>query len=330
MALKFVLWMLVILASLHSISSHGSARHLKEIVLGRCWDFQRQKTSEVTPKNCSKLWETFHNAFAFKDPCATNFSDYEPFFDEVGMDIVKRDKSLFWSGTYKEAHEYSDFNSRLTTLEDTMAGWMMNGLTWCGSKNKSSDGINYDSCPNCSHFKAFWGLASRRFAEKASGISHVLVNGSRLINGTPAAYSRTNFFGSMELPNLNKSNVIELKILVVHNIGGPVLEVCGNGSIKEMEEDANKRGIKTTCLDDPSQIQHLLCADFPESRVCRFLRSATRSVTKSVSCGSWKLVAILMISITGAVLLVAIIGLIYVSSKKKNPISFKYRQHIQE
>ena len=40
--------------------------------------------------------------------------------------------------------------------------WMMNGLTWCGSKNKSSDGINYDSCPNCSHFKAFWGLASRR------------------------------------------------------------------------------------------------------------------------------------------------------------------------
>ena len=31
------------------------------------------------------------------------------------------------------------------------------------------------------------------------------------------------FFGSMELPNLNKSNVIELKILVVHNIGGPIL-----------------------------------------------------------------------------------------------------------
>lgn len=84
--------MLVILASLHSISSHGSARHLKEIVLGRCWDFQRQKKSEVNPKNCSKLWETFHNAFAFKDPCATNFSDYEPFFDEVGMDIVKKDK----------------------------------------------------------------------------------------------------------------------------------------------------------------------------------------------------------------------------------------------
>ena len=92
MAMKIVLWMLVILVSLHSISSHGSARYLKEIVLGRCWDFQRQKTSEVTPKNCSKLWETFHNAFAFKDPCATNFSDYEPFLDEVGMDIVKRDK----------------------------------------------------------------------------------------------------------------------------------------------------------------------------------------------------------------------------------------------
>ncbi|XP_022779187.1 ADP-ribosyl cyclase/cyclic ADP-ribose hydrolase-like isoform X2 [Stylophora pistillata] len=284
MALKIALWLLVVLASLHSTSSLGSDRHLKEIVLGRCWDFQRQKVYAVNAKNCSQLWETFSKAFAYKDPCATNFSDYEPFFDEVGMDIVKMNKSLFWSGTYKEAHMYSDFDFRLTTLEDTMAGWMMNNLTWCGSQNKSSDGINYTSCPSCDDWP-FWGLASKRFAEKANGIVRVLVNGSRSINGTPAAYSKKSFFGRLELPNLNKSKVIKLLILVVHNIGGPVLEVCGNGSIKEMENDAKKRGIQTTCHDNPAEIQHLLCADFPNSRECQFLASGARNATKSVSCG---------------------------------------------
>lgn len=40
--------------------------------------------------------------------------------------------------------------------------WMMNGLIWCGLKNKLFDGINYDFCLNCSYFKVFWGLVLRR------------------------------------------------------------------------------------------------------------------------------------------------------------------------
>lgn len=31
-------------------------------------------------------------------------------------------QSLFWSGTYKVAHVYSDSGDRYTTLEDTLAG----------------------------------------------------------------------------------------------------------------------------------------------------------------------------------------------------------------
>ena len=79
-------------ASISLAHSQGSTKHLKDIVLGRCWDFQRQKVREEATKNCSKIWETFYKAFAYKDPCNTTFKDYWPYFDEIGMDIVKPNK----------------------------------------------------------------------------------------------------------------------------------------------------------------------------------------------------------------------------------------------
>ena len=71
--------------------SQGSTPHLKDIFVGRCWEFQ-QKKREVSGKNCTKIWEIFHTAFAYKNPCNTSFQDYKPYFDEVGMDIVKPNK----------------------------------------------------------------------------------------------------------------------------------------------------------------------------------------------------------------------------------------------
>ncbi|KAL9964495.1 hypothetical protein ACROYT_G028144 [Oculina patagonica] len=163
MAQTVALSLLVIFGSVSLTYSYGSTKHLKDIVLGRCWDFQRQKVREGSAKNCSKIWETFYSAFAGKDPCNTSFADYAPYFDEVGMDIVKPNKSLFWSGTYKEAHLFSDFDARFTTLEDTMAGWIVNNLTWCGAQTNTTDGINYSSCPkDCDYWTPFWGLASTR------------------------------------------------------------------------------------------------------------------------------------------------------------------------
>lgn len=92
MALVVALWILLASGSFSPTYSYGSTKHLKEIVLGRCWDFQRQKKLEISAKNCSKIWEAFHAAFAYKDPCKTDFSDYAPYFDEVSMEIVKPNK----------------------------------------------------------------------------------------------------------------------------------------------------------------------------------------------------------------------------------------------
>lgn len=84
-------------ASVTLAYSYGSTKHLKDIVLGRCWDFQRQKVQEEARTNCSKIWDTFYTAFAYKDPCNTTFEDYKPYFDEIGMDIVKPNKVSAWT-----------------------------------------------------------------------------------------------------------------------------------------------------------------------------------------------------------------------------------------
>lgn len=94
MAQSIALSLLVIFGFVSLTYSYGSTKHLKDIVLGRCWDFQRQKVREGSAKNCSKIWETFYSAFAGKDPCNTSFADYAPYFDEVGMDIVKPNKVI--------------------------------------------------------------------------------------------------------------------------------------------------------------------------------------------------------------------------------------------
>ena len=91
---QVVLLYLITVSNLVSLTvSKGSTTHLREIVTGRCWDYQRLKSHEVT-KNCSKIWGIFSKAFAYKDPCSVSFADYKPYFDEVGMDIVKPNKVI--------------------------------------------------------------------------------------------------------------------------------------------------------------------------------------------------------------------------------------------
>lgn len=315
MAQAVPLCLAVVLCLVSLISGKGSTPHLKDIVLGRCWDFQVQKQHAVSAKNCSKIWELFYTAFAYKDPCDTTFADYKPYFDEVGMDIVLPNKSLFWSGTYKEAHVFSDFDSRYTTLEDTMAGWIVNGLTWCGDQSNSSDGINYSSCPSCDYFTPFWGQASSRFAAKASGIVRVMVNGTRVNNsGYPVpAYRKDSYFGQFELPNLRVEAITKLLILVVHSIDGPYLESCGNGSIEQLQNDARHRGINATCYDDPDDVEHLLCADHPMSRACLFFKNNMRKMTKTIhvsDCNVWKILGITMSAIVALCLIAAVVGII--------------------
>ena len=81
------LFLLLSITAHPSVQDRGTTPRIKEIVVGRCYDYQYKKIglNSTTWKNCSKIWDTFHGAFAYKNPCKLTFDDYKPYFEEVGM-----------------------------------------------------------------------------------------------------------------------------------------------------------------------------------------------------------------------------------------------------
>ena len=83
----------------------GTTKHLKEIFLGRCWDFQKWKLQEEK-KDCDNLWRLFSKSFAFKDSCKLTGKDYEEYFVAA---IGKRiDKVNIWFSSFVLSSFISD------------------------------------------------------------------------------------------------------------------------------------------------------------------------------------------------------------------------------
>ncbi|XP_070538266.1 ADP-ribosyl cyclase/cyclic ADP-ribose hydrolase-like [Ptychodera flava] len=172
-----------------------------------------------TGKNCDDLWNTFHDSFAYKDPCI-NESDYTEYFNKA-KHYTRKDKTLFYSGVqpYEESHKDP---IPYTTLENTLIGNMLDKVdTWCGKYD--DQGINYVQCPDRNYCMrplstakcAFWIKASIEFAQLATGQVQVLLDGAKK-NGDPA-YDSDSFFSRYELPHLNTEKVTMVNILVMYS-----------------------------------------------------------------------------------------------------------------
>ena len=87
-----------------SVAGQGSTPKIKEIVLGRCYEYQLNTIGPEADnwKDCNEIWEAFHQAFAYKNPCTLAFDDYQPFFDATGMQeltkVRKTDNCLVEEG----------------------------------------------------------------------------------------------------------------------------------------------------------------------------------------------------------------------------------------
>ncbi|ESO89787.1 hypothetical protein LOTGIDRAFT_218611 [Lottia gigantea] len=248
----------------------GTTLHLKEIFIGRCWDYKEIKHKEFplrTDVNCNDLWNDFYKAFSYQAPCDVAMEHYKEYIDLASQNVPEN-KGMFWSGTYDIAHEYAEAGKRFVTLEDTMIGFLANSLIWCGS---GSTGANFTRCPSWTDCplessESFWASASREFASSVNGDVYLMLDGSRK---DKPAYSKDSFFSKYELPALE--NVNKIVIIVKHNLDGPIKETCSNGSIIDLQEDILNRGFVFNCLDDPAAIIHLLCADDPEARECKMV-----------------------------------------------------------
>ncbi|XP_035424886.1 ADP-ribosyl cyclase/cyclic ADP-ribose hydrolase 1 isoform X1 [Cygnus atratus] len=251
----------------------GTTRSLREIVLGRCYSYLAERHPALgRDTDCLKIWESFKYAFIYKNPCNTTAEDYQPLMELAGHPIPCN-KSLFWSKTNDLAHRYTKSSHNLLTLEDSLLGYMFDGVSWCG--DPSAPGINYESCPKRSECESnpvsvFWKMASKRFAEAACGVVQVMLNGSI----EAGAFRSSSIFGSIEVFNLNPNKVSEIQIWLMHDIGGPQSESCSGHSIQRLKRILEERNFTITCEDNYRPVQLLQCVRNPDHQDCRLCPSS--------------------------------------------------------
>ncbi|XP_070804910.1 ADP-ribosyl cyclase/cyclic ADP-ribose hydrolase 1-like [Pituophis catenifer annectens] len=244
----------------------GTTEHLVEIVLGRCYNFITTINSELRNKDCLRVWKLFEQAFLYKDPCSMTKEDYQPLMD-LARYSIPCNKSLFWSKTYDLAHHYTKTNHDFLTLEDTLLGYIADGITWCG--NPSDSGVNYESCPKWTECEnnpssVYWKLASKMFAETSCGTVQVMLNGSTVTG----AFRKSSIFGSVEIVNLNPEKVSKMQIWLMHDIGGLQRESCTGHSIAQLREILENRNISVSCEDNYRPAQLLQCTRNPNHTAC--------------------------------------------------------------
>ncbi|NXT85503.1 CD38 hydrolase, partial [Zapornia atra] len=245
----------------------GTTKNLQEIILGRCYNYVTARYPELRDKDCLKIWESLKHAFIYKNPCNSTSEDYQPLMELVHHPIPC-DKSLFWSKTYDLVHRFTKCNQNFLTLEDTLLGYMADGVSWCG--DPSAPGINYESCPKQSEcenntMSVFWKTASKMFAELACGVVQVMLNGSF----EAGAFRNNSIFGSIEVFNLNPDKVSTVHIWLMQDIGGPRSESCSGPSIAKLKNILEGSNFKNTCEDNYRPVQLLQCVNNPDHTDCR-------------------------------------------------------------
>lgn len=82
-----------------NLVSCGTTPNIKEIIIGRCYDFQETQSNGKNPLlsvdvDCEELWEVFNNTIAYQDPCNITVETYEELFDIMNNGVHIRDKVM--------------------------------------------------------------------------------------------------------------------------------------------------------------------------------------------------------------------------------------------
>lgn len=231
--------------------------YIQEVFVGKC--YQRNPTGV----NCTDLWVAF-SAAASMNNWALNDTYYDPFFSVANFSTPVN-QILFWSGNQAFAMAIANNGQAFTTIESTSTGYVLNGLSWCGTPANQFDYTNNCLYPrNATYYgtQGVWARASQFFARSATGAITILLQPNRLNynSGPYMAYRNTSVFYLVELPNINIAQVTSVTILLLANKTLAPGEVCGNGSLATLQTDIQaKFQFAATCIDDPKQIYNILC-----------------------------------------------------------------------
>ncbi|KAK7482705.1 hypothetical protein BaRGS_00026003 [Batillaria attramentaria] len=239
-------WLLIFFPAMPSASADDvmATRNLREIFIGRCWDYRNVRYKNLLPDvsvSCVKLWKLFSRSFAYKDPCSVTMEDYEDYIAAAKQPIT-RDKAIFWEQVKDLVHDYTNYGTKYFALRDTLIGYISGDL----------------------------------FAESASGRVLVMLKGSdpdkpayvadRLYPSSAFLVIRP--FPSYELPNLALKKVTAVQVLLTYSPGGQHSEKCDTGSLVDLKNDVTDRGIVFSCIQDPKDVKHLQCAEDADNPEC--------------------------------------------------------------
>ncbi|XP_029004409.1 ADP-ribosyl cyclase/cyclic ADP-ribose hydrolase 1-like [Betta splendens] len=212
----------------------GKKKDFKSTFIDRCETFKRS--------DCKNIWKTFSKAYVRRNNCTVRMEDYNKLMDAAPLEPLCN-KALFWSDTKDFARSIAAKTDN-KTLEKTLLGHTLDGLTWCGKEG--SDETFTSGCPSwgkddCENnpVRSFWKRASAAFADAACGDVTALLNGD---SDTP--FSPTSIFGSIEIKRLKYPRVKSMKVVLVSK-KKPKAD-CSHPSLVDLQ-NALDAGINYSC-----------------------------------------------------------------------------------
>ncbi|KAJ8010073.1 hypothetical protein DPEC_G00071200 [Dallia pectoralis] len=208
--------------------------------------------------DCQEIWSVFEQAFLGKNPCNVSTDAYVSLINTVTQDPVCN-TMLFWSKTWHIVHEFTKKRNCFQTLEDTLLGYIMDGLTWCGKEGSNETFTTgcplWNDCDNHA-VKSFWYLASAAFAEDACGDVSAMLNGSIATPFTPSSV-----FASIEVNKFNPNKMKSLTVVLVTSEDDSTS--CDDPSLKTLQAELHSE-LKYNCtLVTMSHIQE--CISDPDA-----------------------------------------------------------------
>ncbi|XP_037550187.1 ADP-ribosyl cyclase/cyclic ADP-ribose hydrolase 1-like [Nematolebias whitei] len=232
-----VLLLIVILALALGLSMREETNELEPIFLSRC--------KQLKEYDCQQAWELFQQAYVNRDPCNVSMEAYDPFITATAI-RPQCNRMMFWSKTKYVVHEFTEKKNCFQTLEDTVLGSVLDGLTWCGKEGSfetfSSGCPAWMDCAN-NPVRSFWNRASAAFADVACGNVTAMLNGSI---ATP--FDSSSIFASIEVKNFKSSKVKNLDIVLITQKN--FVTNCTNQSLQTLKTQLPE-GIIYNCKEVP-------------------------------------------------------------------------------
>lgn len=244
-----VLIVIVIIAVVLGLTLRQNKSEFESTFLSRCEKFDQT--------DCQKVWDAFEQAYVNKDPCKVAVEAYDPLIVAAPFK-PQCNRMIFWSKTKDVVHGFTEKRDCFVTLEDTLLGSVLDGLTWCGKEG--SKGTFTTGCPRWSEcennpVRSFWRRISAAFADVACGDVTAMLSGSI---DTP--FNPTSIFASIEVVRFQASRIKSLNVVMV--LQQNAKSNCTDPSLNNLRQSLDT-GITYRCKDVPeSRIQE--CGAKPE------------------------------------------------------------------